>query len=171
MWHKLKTTLQMIKFEHTIFALPFAFIAALLAGGGLPTLRQTVWILAAMVGARSAAMTFNRIADFRFDKLNPRTSGRALPRGSLSMRFAVMFTVAMSLLFIIPAWQLNPVCLYLSFPTLAILFLIPIPSGSLRSVIWRSVSLSAVLRWLPGWQSAGSLHWSRCFSAQQSCSG
>ncbi|HEY2384056.1 MAG TPA: UbiA family prenyltransferase, partial [Terriglobia bacterium] len=70
----------MIKFEHTVFALPFAFIGALLARKGLPTLWQTSWILAAMVGARSAAMAFNRIADARFDKLNPRTSGRALPR-------------------------------------------------------------------------------------------
>jgi 4-hydroxybenzoate polyprenyltransferase len=123
MWHKLRTTLDMIKFEHTVFALPFAFIGALLAGKGLPTAWQAGWIVAAMVGARSAAMAFNRIADIRYDKLNPRTSERALPRGTLSIRFAVAFTVAMSLLFIFSAWQLNELCFYLSFPTLAILFL------------------------------------------------
>ena len=113
----------MIKFEHTVFALPFAFIGALLAGKGLPTAWQAWWIIAAMVGARSSAMTFNRIADIRYDKVNPRTSGRALPRGNLSIQFAVVFTIAMSALFILSAWQLNRLCFYLSFPTLAILLL------------------------------------------------
>src|SRR5215472_4728948 len=108
----------MIKFEHTVFALPFAFIGALLARKGLPTGWQIGWIIAAMVGARSAAMAFNRIADVGFDKLNPRTRGRALPRGTLSVQFAVIFTVAMSGLFILSAWELNSVCFYLSFPTL-----------------------------------------------------
>ena len=120
-WNKLKITLEMIRFEHTIFALPFALIAALLAAGGLPGAWQTVWILAAMVGARSAAMTFNRIVDYRFDRDNPRTRGRALPAGSLSMGFAVAFTVAMSVLFITSAALLNPLCFYLSIPTLVIL--------------------------------------------------
>src|SRR5262245_52547859 len=113
----------MIKFEHTVFALPFAFIGALLAANGLPAAWQVGWIVVAMVGARSAAMTFNRIADFQYDKLNPRTSGRALPQGSLSMHFAVVFTVSMSALLIFSAWQLNRLCFYLSFPTLAILLL------------------------------------------------
>jgi len=112
----------MIKFEHTVFALPFAFIGALLAGKGLPTAQQCVWIIVAMIGARSAAMAFNRIADIHYDRLNPRTSNRALARGTLSVQFAVLFTLAMSLLFIFAAWQLNLLCFYLSFPTLAILF-------------------------------------------------
>jgi 4-hydroxybenzoate polyprenyltransferase len=120
---KLRTTLEMIKFEHTVFALPFAFIGALLARKGIPTAWQAGWIIAAMVGGRSAAMTFNRIADFRYDILNPRTRGRALPRGSLSMQFAVAFTIAMCALFVFSAWQLNWLCFYLSFPTLAILLL------------------------------------------------
>jgi 4-hydroxybenzoate polyprenyltransferase len=120
---KLRTTLEMIKFEHTVFALPFAFIGALLARKGIPTAWQAGWIVAAMVGGRSAAMTFNRIADFRYDILNPRTRGRALPRGTLSMQFAVAFTIAMSALFVFSAWQLNWLCFYLSFPTLAILLL------------------------------------------------
>ena len=113
----------MIRFEHTVFALPFAFIGALLARKGLPTAWQTTWIVAAMVGGRSAAMTFNRIADLQYDVMNPRTRRRALPRGTLSMRFAVVYTIAMSALFIVSAWQLNLLCFYLSFPTLAILLL------------------------------------------------
>lgn len=120
---KLHITLDMIKFEHTVFALPFAFIGALLAQKGLPAGWQIGWIVAAMVGARSAAMTFNRIADVRYDGLNPRTSGRALSRGSLSMPFAVVFTIVMSALFVFSAWKLNVLCFYLSFPTLAILLL------------------------------------------------
>ncbi|PYS19093.1 MAG: 4-hydroxybenzoate octaprenyltransferase [Acidobacteria bacterium] len=121
--HKLQITLNMIKFEHTIFALPFAFIGALLARKGLPTAWQLTWIVLAMIGGRSAAMTFNRIADVRYDRSNPRTRKRALPQGTLSMGFAVVFTIAMSLLFVFAAWQLNSLCFYLSFPTLAILLL------------------------------------------------
>jgi 4-hydroxybenzoate polyprenyltransferase len=120
-WQKLKVTLEMIKFEHTIFALPFALIGALLAGKGLPAPWQIAWIVAAMVGARSAAMTFNRIVDLRYDRLNPRTEGRALPAGALSLPFALVFTILMSGLFLFSAWQLNPLCFYLAFPTLAIL--------------------------------------------------
>src|SRR5215510_1675074 len=112
----------MIKFEHTIFALPFALIGALLAGRGLPAWWQLLWIVTAMVGARSAAMTFNRLADVRFDRLNPRTQQRALVTGSLSVEFAVLFTIGMSVLFVFAAWKLNPLCFYLSFPALGILF-------------------------------------------------
>ena len=119
--HKLKITLQMIKFEHTVFAVPFALIAALLAQRGLPEAWQLVWIVAAMVGARSAAMTFNRIVDCSYDLANPRTRSRALPAGTLSKSFAILFTIAMSALFVISAGLLNPLCFYLSFPTLAIL--------------------------------------------------
>ena len=113
----------MIKFEHTIFALPFAFIGALLARKGLPTAWQVTWIALAMIGGRSTAMTFNRIADVRYDWSNPRTRKRALPQGTLSMGFAVVFTIVMSLLFVFAAWQLNSLCFYLSFPMLAILVL------------------------------------------------
>jgi 4-hydroxybenzoate polyprenyltransferase len=121
-WQKLRVTLDMIKFEHTVFALPFALIGALLAGPGIPKGNQILWIIAAMVGARSAAMTFNRIVDFRYDRLNPRTDRRALPAGNLSMSFAIVFTTLMSGLFIFSAAELNALCFYLSFPTLAILF-------------------------------------------------
>lgn len=119
---KLKITLDMIKFEHTVFALPFALIGALLAGPGLPQARQMGWIIAAMVGARSAAMTFNRIVDLRYDRLNPRTARRALPAGTLSRTFAITFTVLMAGLFVLSAAKLNRACFYLSFPTLAVLF-------------------------------------------------
>jgi 4-hydroxybenzoate polyprenyltransferase len=101
---KLKTTLEMIKFEHTLFALPFAFLGAVLAADGLPTVWQIVWITAAMFGARSAAMTFNRIIDRRFDAENPRTAGRELPSGKLSVCFAWTFSV---ILFEIAAYSLN----------------------------------------------------------------
>jgi 4-hydroxybenzoate polyprenyltransferase len=112
----------MIKFEHTIFALPFALIGALLANQSLPRFDQLVWIVTAMVGARSAAMTFNRIVDRDFDRQNPRTAGRALPAGKLPLEFAIAFTVGMSALFVFAAAMLNPLCFYLSFPTLAVLF-------------------------------------------------
>src|SRR5215475_12889670 len=112
----------MIKFEHTIFALPFALIGALLASEGLPRWWQLAWILVAMVGARSAAMAFNRLADIDYDRGNPRTRERALVQGALSTRFAVIFTAVMSGLFVLAAWELNPLCFYLSFPVLAIFF-------------------------------------------------
>jgi 4-hydroxybenzoate polyprenyltransferase len=121
-WRKLKITLEMIKFEHTVFALPFALIGALLASGGLPAGWQLGWIVMAMVGARSAAMAFNRLADIHFDRLNPRTQKRALATGELTVRFAVFFTIATSGLFVLSAWRLNALCFYLSFPTLCILF-------------------------------------------------
>jgi len=122
-WHKLKITLEMIKFEHTVFALPFALIGALLASGGLPTAWQLGWIVTAMVAARSAAMAFNRLADIHYDRLNPRTRERALAKGTLTVRYAAVFTLVMSGLFVLSAWELNPLCFYLSFPALGVLFL------------------------------------------------
>ena len=117
--------LEMIKFEHSVFALPFALVAALLAAGqtgGLPSWRQILWIILAMVGARAAAMTMNRIADIEYDRQNPRTANRALPKGELSVGFAWGFTIAAALLLVIAAWQLNRLALELSPVALAILF-------------------------------------------------
>jgi 4-hydroxybenzoate polyprenyltransferase len=111
---KLKTTLAMIKFEHTLFALPFAFLGAILAANGLPTLWQILWITLAMVGARSAAMSFNRIADKDIDAANPRTANRELPAGKLSVGFAWMFFTAAVALFILSAFMLNRLTLMLS---------------------------------------------------------
>lgn len=104
---KLKTALEMIKFEHTLFALPFAFLGAVMASNGLPTWRQIVWITIAMVGARSAAMTFNRIVDRDIDAANPRTANRELPTGKLSVGFAWVFLFASIVLFLVAAYSLN----------------------------------------------------------------
>lgn len=115
----IKTTLEMIKFEHTLFALPFAFLGAVLAANGLPSLRQIVWITVAMVGARSAAMAFNRIVDRHYDAQNSRTSNRALPAGTLSVKFAWGFTVVSALVFFLAAWMLNRLTLLLAPVALA----------------------------------------------------
>jgi 4-hydroxybenzoate polyprenyltransferase len=104
---KLRTTLEMIKFEHTLFALPFAFLGAVLAADGLPTWRQILWITVAMVGARSAAMTFNRIVDREIDAANPRTANRELPSGRLSLSFAWAFLLASVAVFVLAAYSLN----------------------------------------------------------------
>ena len=118
---KVRTTLEMIKFEHSVFALPFALTGALLAVRGWPTLRQLFWLIVAMVGARSAAMTFNRIADLEFDALNPRTKMRALPAGELSLRFAVGFTVVSCALVVLAAYELDPLAFKLSPVAMAVL--------------------------------------------------
>ena len=109
----------MIKIEHTLFALPFAFLGAVLAAGGLPTARQILWIVVAMVGARSAAMAFNRIADRSFDAKNPRTSTRAIPAGLLTVSFVWAFTIFSALLFLFAAAMLNRLTLILAPVALA----------------------------------------------------
>lgn len=116
----LVATLSMIRFSHTVFALPFALLSAILAAGGVPPLRTLLFILLAMVGARSAAMSFNRIADRDVDAKNPRTASRELPSGVLSLRFAVLFCVASSAVFVFAASQLNRLCLLLSPVALAV---------------------------------------------------
>ena len=118
---KVRTTLEMIKFEHSVFALPFALTGAFLAVRRWPTWRQMLWLIVAMIGARSAAMTFNRIADLRFDALNPRTKTRALPAGHLSMRFAAGFTVVSCALLVLAAHELNPLAFKLSPVAIALL--------------------------------------------------
>ena len=116
-----RTTLEMIKFEHSVFALPFALTGALLAVRGWPSWRQVGWMIVAMVGARSAAMTFNRIADRKLDALNPRTRTRALPAGQLSLRFAVGFTVLSCALLALAANELNPLAFKLAPVAIAVL--------------------------------------------------
>jgi 4-hydroxybenzoate polyprenyltransferase len=110
----------MIKFSHTVFALPFALLAAVLAARGMPPARTLLWILVAMVGARSAAMSFNRIADRHIDAKNPRTARRELPSGVVSLGAAWTFCVVSSALFLVAAWRLNPLCLALAPVALAI---------------------------------------------------
>jgi 4-hydroxybenzoate polyprenyltransferase len=104
---KLKTTLEMIKFEHTLFALPFAFLGAILAANGLPSWWQILWITVAMFGARSAAMTFNRIVDRDIDAKNPRTANRELPSGKLSVGFAWVFLYVSIGIFLLASYSLN----------------------------------------------------------------
>jgi 4-hydroxybenzoate polyprenyltransferase len=118
----LREALEMIRFSHTVFALPFALLAAFRAAGGAVPARVILWVLAAMVGARTAAMTLNRIADRRIDARNPRTASRALPAGRLSPRFAAVLCAASSALFVLAARELNPLAFALSVPTLAFLF-------------------------------------------------
>jgi 4-hydroxybenzoate polyprenyltransferase len=113
-WKSTRLTLEMIKWEHSIFALPFALTAVLLAAHGLPAVRTIVWILVAMVAARSCAMAFNRWADADLDAANPRTRGRAIPAGLLSRGFVLGFTLLMAGLFVLAAAALNRLTLYLS---------------------------------------------------------
>jgi len=121
MLSKTRTTLEMIKWEHSIFALPFALTATLLAARGLPALRTLLWILVAMVTARSCAMAFNRWADADLDAANPRTRTRAIPAGLLSRQFVLGFTVFMALAFVLASAALNRFTLYLSPVVLLVL--------------------------------------------------
>src|SRR4249919_3593865 len=113
----------MIKWEHSIFALPFALCAAMLAAGGMPTAAKLGWIILCMVSARSAAMAFNRVADARIDAANPRTAMRAIPAGALSRKFATVFVIVTCALFVLGAAELNRATLYLSPLALAVVLL------------------------------------------------
>src|SRR5258705_6234944 len=121
--HNVRTTLEMIKVEHTLFALPFAFLGAVLAANGLPSGSQLIWITAAMVGARATAMAFNRIADREYDARNPRTANRALPAGLLSVGFVCAFTLVPASLFFVAAAMLNRLTLMLAPVALACVLL------------------------------------------------
>jgi 4-hydroxybenzoate polyprenyltransferase len=122
-FRNLKITLEMIKWEHSIFALPFAFCGAMLAAGGLPAWRPMAWIVVAMVSARSAAMAFNRLADASIDAANPRTSTRALPVGQLTPAFVTTFVLAACGIFVLAASQLNRLTLMLSPLALVVILL------------------------------------------------
>lgn len=118
---KLKIILEMIKFEHTVFALPFAIMSAFIASGGLPQLAKLGWILVAMVGARSCAMAFNRLADAEIDSKNPRTSTRAIPAGLITKGAVWVFTLVSAGLLVCAAWRLNPLAFALSPVALAVI--------------------------------------------------
>ena len=160
---RIRTILEMIKFEHSVFALPFALTGALLAARATqhswPTLRQILWIVVAMVAARSAAMTINRIADLRYDKENPRTKMRALATGALSVSFAWIFTLIAVAVFFLAAWQLNPLALKLAPLAIAILFFY---SFTKRFTSWSHLFLGFALGISPAaaWIAiTGSLDW------------
>ena len=119
---KIGIFLEMIKFSHTIFALPFALTGALLAAGGLPAINQTAWIILAMAGARTAAMAMNRLIDARIDAGNPRTATRAIPAGLISRGLTLFFIFAATALMMLAAKMLNPLCLKLA--PIALFFLL-----------------------------------------------
>jgi len=140
------TTLEMIKWEHSIFALPFALCGAMLAAGGIPAGRQLAWIVVAMVGARSAAMAFNRLADAQMDAANPRTRARALPAGELSPAFVRAFVVVASGVFVLAAYELNRLAFFLSPLVLAVVLLY---SYSKRFTRWSHLVLGFALGMAP----------------------
>lgn len=123
MFEKIALYLRMIKFSHSVFALPFAFTAALMAASGIPSLKQIFWIVVAMVSARSGAMGLNRIIDRKIDTANPRTMNREIPSGKINVGSAVFFTVISLTFFVFSAYMLNPLCLKLSPLAIAVLLL------------------------------------------------
>ncbi|MFL6351254.1 MAG: UbiA-like polyprenyltransferase [Bryobacteraceae bacterium] len=185
-WTRLRLTLEMIKFEHSVFALPFALTGALLAwrdsGFQIPGLAwRFVWIVVAMVGARSAAMAFNRILDTEIDRGNRRTANRHLPAGLLSTGFAWGFTLASSLVFLWAARQLGSLCLFLAPVTLAILFFY---SFSKRFTLWSHMILGFCLGMAPAaawiamrgtldprilWLTAAVMFWTAGFDVIYAC--
>jgi 4-hydroxybenzoate polyprenyltransferase len=145
-WRNFRITLEMIKWEHSIFALPFALCGAMLAAGGLPTGHQLLWIVVAMVAARSAAMAFNRLADATIDAANPRTRNRALPQGTLSPGFVTVFVILSSGVFAAAAAELNHLALTLSPLALAVLLLY---SYTKRFTRWSHLVLGFALGMAP----------------------
>lgn len=138
----LKITLEMIKWEHSVFALPFALCGAMLAAGGWPSGHQLIWIVVAMVSARSAAMAFNRLADTSIDAANPRTATRALPAGVLTPAFVTTFVLIACAVFVLAASQLNRLTLWLSPLALAVVLLY---SYSKRFTRWSHLFLGFAL--------------------------
>jgi 4-hydroxybenzoate polyprenyltransferase len=145
-FHNIATTLEMIKWEHSVFALPFALCGAMLAAGGLPTTAQLAWIVLCMVSARSAAMAFNRVADAQIDSANPRTAARAIPAGALSQKFVGTFVVVSCAMFVVAASQLNRLTLYLSPVVLAVVLLY---SYTKRFTRWAHLVLGFALGMAP----------------------
>ena len=137
-----RITLEMIKWEHSIFALPFALTGAVLAANGWPSGRTLLWIVVCMVTARSAAMAFNRLADAKLDADNPRTAMRALPAGQLSQTFVLSFTVLASGIFLLSAAMLNRLTLELAPVALAVVLLY---SYMKRITRWSHVVLGLAL--------------------------
>jgi 4-hydroxybenzoate polyprenyltransferase len=138
--------LEMIKWEHSVFALPFALCGAMLAARGIPSERQLLWIVVAMVAARSAAMSFNRLADASIDAANPRTLTRALPAGALTQGFVRNFVVLSSGVFILASWELNHLSFLLSPLALAVLLLY---SYTKRWTRWSHLALGFALGMAP----------------------
>ena len=140
---KLSAIFTDIKIQHTVFALPFAVMSAFIAAGGLPKTEKLVWIIMCMVGARSAAMAFNRIIDARFDAKNPRTQGRAIPSGQVDESSYWLFLIAFSLVFIFSAGMLNQLALHLSPLALIIIFFYSLTKRfTVYSHFWLGLAIS-----------------------------
>ena len=160
-WQHVRTYLELVKFQHTIFALPFALTTAVVCSHGIPPLGKLSWILIAMVSARTAAMGMNRVADAKLDALNPRTKNREIPTGKITGRQAIILVVASSLIFVLAAGMLNTLCFALSFPTLAWLLVYPyakrftsfshlwlgLALGIAPCAVW--IALTGKLEWTP----------------------
>ena len=163
--------LDLVKFEHTIFALPFALVSLLVATGGRPPWLVLLWVVVAMVGARTAAMSFNRLADRRLDAANPRTADRHLPAGTVSPRGAGMLVVAGCLILVAVAWRLNPLCLALSPVALGVVLgysYMKRVSPLAHLVLGLGLAIAPVGAWLaatgtfaafPLWLAAGVMFW------------
>jgi 4-hydroxybenzoate polyprenyltransferase len=181
LWRRLVLTLRMIRFSHSIFALPFALLAAVMAAGGIPPARTLVWIVPACVFARSAAMAFNRLMDERFDRLNPRTSGWELPAGLLSRQFVWTFCVVCGAAFVGCAWMLNTLAFCLAPVALAIVFaysltkrwtryshfFLGLALGIVPTAAW--VGVTGAIGWPPVVLGAAVLCWVAGFDIIYSC--
>jgi len=173
--------LALIKFEHTLFALPFALLSLLVAAEGRPPLQVLLWVLVAMVAARSAAMAFNRLADREYDRRNPRTSDRHLPAGTVSVRGTVIFTVLAAVVFVLAARQLNSLCFALSPLALAVILIYSLTKRwTPLSHLWLGLGLAIapVGAWLavtgrfapfPLWTAAGVMFWVAGFDTIYGC--
>lgn len=151
MFDKLVLYLKLIKFSHSIFALPFALTAAIIAASGIPSLRQILWIIIAMVGARSGAMGLNRIIDRKIDAENPRTASREIPAGKVRVADAVIFTIISFGVLVFAAYMLNPLCLKLSPVAIAVVFLYPYTkrfTWSSHFVLGLSLSAAPLGAWI-----------------------
>ncbi len=180
-WRQLRIILEMIKFEHTVFALPFALMAALLAARGVPPGPVLFWILVAMVGARSSAMAFNRLVDLEFDRRNPRTAVRALPAGQLTPLQVWLFVAGTTALFLLAAWQLNPLALALSPVALAVVWgysytkrftalchvVLGLAIGIAPSAAW--IAVRGTLDWAPVLLTAAVMLWVGGFDVIYAC--
>lgn len=171
----------LIKFEHTLFALPFALISLLVASDGRPEPRIVGWVLVAMVGARSAAMAFNRIADREHDRRNPRTTDRHLPTGAVSLQGAALLTAGASALFLLAASRLNPLCLALSPVALAVVLFYSYTkrfTAASHLFLGLALGIAPVGAWLaatgrfapfPLWTAAGVMLWVAGFDTIYAC--